>query len=167
MGEVEAPEAAQVVTPLDELRAEIAKAVEVPRLFKRFTRAGGKLAGEYRPSKKKEVRDAAVAEADEYLLSECLVRVLVHEPEKADPETTEGKYGLVPLGQWAGQPALDPLRLDNRLCELLGLAQSGDPRKISLELFEGNDLVLAEVAGEIAQWSLDVHNKAYQDFEVA
>lgn len=154
-------------TPLDELRAEIAKDIEVPRLFKRFTRVNGRLAGEFRTSKKKEVREAAAAENDEYILIECLIRILIEDKEKADPSTPEGKFGLVPLGLWAGRPDLDPLRIDNRLCDLLGLKQWGDPRKIALDLYEGNDLVLAEVAGEIAGWSLEVHNKAYQDFTTA
>lgn len=155
------------VTPLDELRAEISAELEKPRLFKRFPRGTGRLAGEYRPSKKKEVREAAAAENDEYLLSECLVRILIHDPDKADPDTPEGSYGLVPLGAWAGRPDLDPLRFDNRLAELVGLPQTGDPRKISLELFERNDLVLAEQAGEVAQWSLNTHSKAFQDFTIA
>jgi hypothetical protein len=155
------------VTPLDEIRAEFARIIETPRLFKRFPRGSGRVAAEYRPSRKKEVREAAAAENDEYLMSESLVRVLIHDPDRADPSTPEGERGLVPLGTWVGKPELDPLRFDNRLAEVLGLPQSGDPRKISLELFEGNDLQLAEQAGEIAQWSLDTHSTAYQDFTVA
>jgi hypothetical protein len=155
------------VTPLDEIRAEFAQVIETPRLFKRFPRGTGRLAAEYRPSRKKEVREAAAAENDEYLLAECLVRILRHDPEHADPSTPEGKVGLVPLGAYVGRPELDPLRFDNRLAEVLGLEQSGDPKRISLELFEGNDLQLAEQAGEVAQWSLDTHDTAFQDFTAA
>lgn len=164
MGDDNAAEQPVAATPLDEIRAEFAQVIEEPRLFKRYPRGTGRLAGEYRPSKKKEVREAAAAENDEYLLAECLVRVLRYDPDRADRSTPEGKVGLVPLGAYVGKPELDPLRFDNRLAEVLGLTQSGDPKRISLELFEGNDLQLAEQAGEVAQWSLDTHNKAYQDF---
>jgi hypothetical protein len=154
-------------TPLDEIRAEIAKEVEVKRLFKRFPRGQRRLAAEYRPARKREVREAAAAENDEYLMGECLVRILIEDKARADASTPEGAVGLVPLGEWVGRPDLDPLRFDNRLAEVLGLEQSGDPRKIALELFEGNDLQLAEQAGEIAAWSLDTTDKTYQDFSAA
>lgn len=154
-------------TPLDEIRAEFAQVVEAPRLFKRFPRGTGRLAGEFRPSRKKEVREAAATENDEYILSECLVRILRHDTARADASTPEGKLGLVPLGEWVNRPEMDPLRLDNRLAEVLGIPQTGDPRKIALELFEGNDLQLADLAGEIMQWSLDTHEQKYQDFSAA
>lgn len=155
------------VTPLDEIRAEIGAEVEVKRLFKRFPRGQRRLAGEYRPCRKQEVREAVAAQNDEYLMGESLVRVLIHDPDRADPATPEGERGLVPLGAWVGKPELDPLRFDNRLCDVLGLPPTGDPRKIALELFEGNDLQLAEQAGEIAGWSLDTYDQSYQDFSTA
>lgn len=144
---------------LDELRAAFAAKVAEPRLFKRFPANGGRLAGEFKPATKKEVREAAATENDEYLLSEALVRV--HIEDETNPEANE--YGLVPLEVWAKRPELGPLRFDNRLADLLGIPH-GSPAEIELALFEGNDLALATQAGEVAQWSLDTHNETYQDF---
>lgn len=154
------PADVQQLTPLDELRAQVAEELEKPRLFKKFPRAGGRLAGEFRPSNKREVREAAAAENDEYILTECLVNIHVHDPEHEDA----GPNGLVPLAKWAHRPELEPLRFDNRLCEVIGLPPLGAPSKIALALYENNDLALAEAAGEVAQWSLNTHTKVYDDF---
>jgi hypothetical protein len=150
-------------TPLDGLRAEFAKKLEPKRLRKRFPKEGAvKLVGEYKVAPKAEVRAAAEAQNDEYLLSECLVGILVEDPKHADAD----KDGCVPLGQWAGQPELDPLGFDQRLCKLLGLPPL-PYEQVALKLYEDNDLLLAVHAGEVAEWSTDTTNQAYADFPLA
>lgn len=147
------------LTPLQELQAEFAEQVEIPRLYKRLPARGGRLAAEYKPAGKKVTRVAADTENDEYFLSETVIQVLIEDKDHAEAD----ERGLVPLQVWAEQPQLGPLQFDNRLAELLGIPP-GPPADILLALFEGNDLALATQAGEVAQWSLDVHDQAYQDF---
>lgn len=152
-------QAAEGQTPLDELRAEFAKKLEPARILKRFPARGKRIVGEFRPSKKVEARAAVENLDDEYLLAEALVRILIHDPA----HTLADDEGLVPLGAWAGKPELDPLRFDHRLSDVLGIIK-GTPAQIALALFDGNDLQLAEFAGEIAEWSLNTEKKAYADF---
>jgi hypothetical protein len=153
---------AQPGTPLDGLRKEFAKKLEPKRLKKRFPFPDGKLVGEYRLAPKGDVRSAAETQNDEFLLAQCLVGILVEDADHA----LAGADGLVPLGAWSGKTELDPLRFDNRLAEVLGFPP-GPPDQIALRLFEGNDLVLAQQVGEIAEWSLDSTNEAYADFPIA
>lgn len=155
----DAPEAA---SPLDELRADLAKKLEPKRLLKKFPVLGGKLVGEYKIAPKADVRAAAETSNDEYLLDECLVRVLVSDPTSPSADAN----GLVPLGAWSGQPELDNLKCDQRLADLLGFEERKSP-EIALRLYEGNDLLLATHVGEIAEWSLNATDQAYSDFPKA
>lgn len=149
-------------TALDALRQEFAKEIKPKRLRKRFPFPDGRLVGEFKVAPKQDVRSAAETQNDEFLLAQCLVQVLIEDKEHPSADSD----GLVPLGEWAGRPELDPLRIDNRLAELLGLPP-GKPDQIALRLYEGNDLVLAQHVGEIAEWSLDTTNAAYADFPLA
>lgn len=149
-------------TKLDALRAEVGKKIEPKRLLKKFPIAGGRLVGEYKVAPKKAVRDAAETENDELLLAKCLVRILAEDPLSPSADAN----GLVPLGESLGRPDLDPLQFDIRLCELIGLPE-GTFAETALRLFEGNDLVLATHAGEVAEWSLNTTSEAYTDFPKA
>ena len=149
-------------TKLDALRAEVNKTTEPERLYKKFPIAGGTLVGEYKIAGKKDVRETAETENDEFLLAKCLVRVLAVDPSSPLADAR----GLVPLGASLDHPELDPLQFDNRLCELIGLPE-GTYQETELRLYKGNDLLLATHAGEIAAWSLDTTSKAYTDFPKA
>lgn len=147
------------VTPLDSLRADFAAKVAPARLFKRFPAAGKRLVGEYRVPEKAEARAAAEHQDDEYLLVSALVAIWASAPD----HPSANKDGLVKLGEYVGKPEEDPLRFDHRLCDILGIPK-GTPAQIALRLFDGNDLQLAEHAGEVTAWGLDTENEAYGDF---
>lgn len=160
-GQVTQPDSeSAALTPLNMLREEYKEKFEIPRLWKRFPAHTGKLVGEYQPINKKAVRKAAQTEGDEWLMASALVRILVDDPssEKAD------EMGLVPLGAWVDKPAEDPIKLDARLCDILGIAER-DPEKLALFLCENNDLLLADIVGEIGEWSTNTHDETIQDFK--
>lgn len=148
------------LTPLDELKAEFAETLKPSRLFKKFPARSGRLVAEYQTVTKDDIRTAVQASDDEYVLDACLLRILITDPENPLAD----KNGLVPLGAWAKKPELDPLTFDHRFCDLIGIPK-GTPAQIALALFDGNDLMLAEQAGEVAAWSVDVLNESYQDFK--
>lgn len=148
-------------TPLEQLQAEFAVKAAAPRIFKRFPARSGRLAGEFRPINKKQLREGAAAEADEFLLAAALIKMMIE--DKDHPQANE--RGLVPLGAWAGKADMDPIQLDHRLCEIIGIPK-GTPEEIGLALFEDNDLRLAVVVGEIGDWSVETHNEAVQDFKI-
>lgn len=150
-------------SPLDELRSEFAVEAVKRRLYKRLPARGGRLAAEYKAPPLKASKKAQAEDNDADILVAGLERILIHAPRHADALSRGHGAGLVPLGAWAAQPELDPLRFDNRLADLLGIPK-GTAREIVLALFEGNDLALGIQAGELGSWAGEGYDGALQDF---
>jgi hypothetical protein len=157
-------DAPQPLTPLQELKAEFAKAAKNPRLFKRLPAREGRLAAEYAPPPGKDAQAAAENDKWADMLVASLKGILVHDPEHeaAIPRGEPGE-GLVPLGIWADQPDLDPLGFDNRLMDLLELPH-GNATQVVMSMFEGNEVALAAQANEVGAWAANTSRQDLQDF---
>jgi hypothetical protein len=149
-------------TTLEALRAEFAHEVAPKSLLKRLPRFGKKLVAEFGVASKDTVRQGAEQENDEYILAQCVRRILFE--DKTSPSADAN--GLVPIGEYFGRPELDPVKFDGRLCEILGI-QHETYKETELAVYEDNDLLIAAHAGEIAEWSLDTSKQAYSDFPSA
>lgn len=156
-----AQEAPAQPSPLEELRHEFEAAPTPKRLFKRLPARKGRLVAEYKPLKLAEANEAIEKGSDPSILASALVGI--HIADEAHPEA---QSGLVPLGAWAGQPTLDPLRFDHRLAELLPGIPAGTAAEIALALFEGNDLALSMQADQVGKWSADTRREDLQDFAI-
>jgi hypothetical protein len=145
---------------LDELQEEFAQEAEDPRLYKVLPARKERLIAEYRRLTLDKAKQAIAEESDPSMLIETVTGIFIKDKthEKAN------KRGLVPLGAATGNPELDPLGFDKRLCNLLKIPV-GTAVDVLLFLFEGNDLALSAQAAELGQWSIKTKAEAYQDFE--
>jgi hypothetical protein len=155
------PVADTVPSVLDELREEFAQEAEDPRLYKILPARKERLVAEYRRLSVEHAKRAVMDDDDPTILIESVTGIFIKdkEHEKAN------KRGLVPFGAWTGNPDLDPLGFDKRLCDLLQIPD-GPALSILMFLFEGNDLALGAQAGELAEWSIKTKVEAYQDFGI-
>jgi hypothetical protein len=144
---------------LDSLRSEFAQEVEVKRLFKRLPARNERLAAEYQPLALDDAQKAIEQQSDPSMLVSSLKGIWLNEPNS----DLANERGLVPLGAACEQPLLDPLLLDKRLTDLLGI-KFGSSAEICLTLFEGNELALAAQAAELGEWSVKTKREDLQDF---
>jgi hypothetical protein len=151
------------VSPLEELRAEFAKPLEDPRLYKRLPAAGGKLVAVYQvvdnDTAEKAVDGKSKLAQDADLLTNALVEIRVHAPghENADERET------VEFGAWAGEDYGGPLKFDERLAKAIGI-EPGSTHDICLRLFEGNQIALGAQAMHLGAWMTNTREEQLQDF---
>lgn len=156
----EAP-AEKMPSALDELRAEFAKEAEEPRLFKQLPARGERLVAQYKPLPLETAKKAIEQESDPTMLIESLIGIFIRDKN----HVSANERCLVPLGLWSGQPQLDPLRLDKRLTDLIGIP-FGSATQILMALFENNDLALSAQAAELGEWSVKTKSERLQDFAI-